>query len=210
VQLFRKVKEALPPTPAKAHYTFNLRDVARVVFGIMMVPSGAVGDDTTVISRAWTHEALRVFGDRLVDDGDRHMVASFTRAILRSTFSEDPDRLLAHLDADGDSRVDTFEEMSDLMFGDFGVTGGEDSHDEQAVGLMVESDSKGSPDGVAAALIGGEQHSGQYKELPVRTTGSALGVLQMDLGEKQKGSGGDVHAQATGAGMNVARQRQRD
>lgn len=160
VQLFRKVKEALPPTPAKAHYTFNLRDVARVVFGIMMVPSSAVGDDTAVITRAWTHESLRVFGDRLVDDGDRHMVASFARAILRSTFSEDPDRLLAHLDSDGDNRVDTFEEMSDLMFGDFGVVGGEDSHDAAAVGLMVEgggSAGASESEGIAAALIGGEQ-----------------------------------------------------
>jgi len=58
------------PTPLKSHYLFNLRDYAKVVYGVCM------GDKDTVSSleilvRLWTHECWRVFADRLINESDR-------------------------------------------------------------------------------------------------------------------------------------------
>jgi dynein heavy chain, axonemal len=36
IEIYNKIQEDLKPTPAKFHYTFNLRDVSKVIQGIMM------------------------------------------------------------------------------------------------------------------------------------------------------------------------------
>ena len=59
----------LKPIPAKSHYTFNLRDVSKVVQGVLMMKLAR--SRTGVLAKLWAHEALRVFCDRLIDDDDR-------------------------------------------------------------------------------------------------------------------------------------------
>lgn len=54
----------LLPTPTKSHYTFNLRDVSKVFQGV--TKAGGNVEDALQTVRLWTHEALRVFYDRLV------------------------------------------------------------------------------------------------------------------------------------------------
>ena len=61
---------SLLPTPAKSHYLFNLRDLAKVIFGICMGDKDTV-TSIDVIVRLWTHEVMRVFGDRLISEEDR-------------------------------------------------------------------------------------------------------------------------------------------
>lgn len=60
-QLYKKAVEQLLPTPAKSHYLFNLRDFARVVQGVMLVPSTHLKDQDQFL-RLWTHEVLRIRG----------------------------------------------------------------------------------------------------------------------------------------------------
>ncbi|EEY58342.1 dynein heavy chain [Phytophthora infestans T30-4] len=84
-QLFQRVVEGLPPTPTKCHYTFNLRDVTKLMLGIVLgtrtcgppVSSKKGGAQSTcsltaqTVVNLWAHEAIRVFRDRLMDCTDR-------------------------------------------------------------------------------------------------------------------------------------------
>ena len=63
------------PTPSKSHYTFNLRDFARVIHGVLLVPSSRLNEHEKLI-RLWIHESYRVFCDRLVNEGDRYVIWS--------------------------------------------------------------------------------------------------------------------------------------
>ncbi len=58
------------PTPAKSHYVFNLRDFARVIRGVLLVPNTVLKNEKK-LQRLWVHEVFRVFCDRMTDDADR-------------------------------------------------------------------------------------------------------------------------------------------
>lgn len=62
--IYHKITEVLRPTPAKSHYTFNLRDVSKVFQGILMA-SPQTCNDKGIMLRLWIHECMRVFHDRL-------------------------------------------------------------------------------------------------------------------------------------------------
>ncbi|CAL1534966.1 unnamed protein product, partial [Lymnaea stagnalis] len=66
ISMYNIVQKQMLPTPAKSHYTFNLRDLSKVFQGILM---GDHDENKTVkdILRLWYHECCRVFQDRLVD-----------------------------------------------------------------------------------------------------------------------------------------------
>ena len=120
----------LLPTPAKSHYTFNLRDVSRVVEGLTLQNAegiktglGGVGEHY----RLWVHETLRVFYDRLVDDEDRSWFLEYIKELTETHFGQNFNELFAHLDMDGDGTVDA-EELRHCMFGDFM---GDDEPDSQ-------------------------------------------------------------------------------
>ncbi|XP_071452908.1 dynein axonemal heavy chain 1-like [Hetaerina americana] len=84
IQVYSTILQELLPTPAKTHYTFNLRDLSKVFQGILMADPKEMAD-TSVICRLWYHECHRVFGDRLVSDQDRE----WFDAILLDRLSQD-------------------------------------------------------------------------------------------------------------------------
>ncbi|KAG7263605.1 hypothetical protein CRUP_020855, partial [Coryphaenoides rupestris] len=63
-------RKHLLPTPAKSHYTFNLRDLSKVFQGVLMAEASSVEDKVQLL-RLWYHESCRVFQDRLVSPEDR-------------------------------------------------------------------------------------------------------------------------------------------
>ncbi|KAE9095636.1 Dynein heavy chain 6, axonemal [Phytophthora fragariae] len=85
-ELFQRVVQGLLPTPSKCHYTFNLRDVTKLMQGIVLGTRGFTGSTNhnksggapqtssltaNTVVNLWAHEGIRVFRDRLMDDTDR-------------------------------------------------------------------------------------------------------------------------------------------
>jgi len=59
------VEAKLSPTARKFFYKFNLRDVSRVVEGLLMTKPEDYRGEPENIAKCWLHEAERVFKDRL-------------------------------------------------------------------------------------------------------------------------------------------------
>ncbi|KAK7127569.1 hypothetical protein R3I93_020220 [Phoxinus phoxinus] len=70
IRVYSTITSALLPTPAKSHYTFNLRDLSKVFQGILMAEAGKIENKIQLL-QLWYHESCRVFQDRLVSDEDR-------------------------------------------------------------------------------------------------------------------------------------------
>ncbi|XP_076341069.1 dynein axonemal heavy chain 12-like [Tachypleus tridentatus] len=114
-EVYHAALASLLPTPAKSHYTFNLRDFARVIQGCCLITPRGLGNNNTLI-RLWVHEVFRVFYDRLTDDEDRHWLFSLLQNCVRSHFKETFDSLFPHFLRAGQVTEDA---MGNLMFGSY-------------------------------------------------------------------------------------------
>ena len=69
IEIYNKISVELRATPAKFHYTFNLRDVSKVIQGILTShPKSCFSAE--LMQKLWVNEITRVFGDRLIDETD--------------------------------------------------------------------------------------------------------------------------------------------
>ncbi|KAF4799422.1 Dynein heavy chain 7, axonemal [Turdus rufiventris] len=118
LEVYKEAIKNLLPTPAKSHYTFNLRDFSRVIHGCLLIKKSAV-ENKHVMIRLFVHEVFRVFYDRLVEDEDRAWLFNLVKDIVREHFKEAFDKVFAHL-KEGKSPV-TEENMRSLCFGDYMV-----------------------------------------------------------------------------------------
>ncbi|XP_034243583.1 dynein heavy chain 3, axonemal isoform X2 [Thrips palmi] len=105
------------PTPAKSHYTFNLRDFARVIKGIVLVPSSHLGDIDKLF-RLWTHETYRVFYDRLIDDADRKTFFEMLRSTCKTHLRTPLEKVLHDIIPDGENELKD-EHIRGLFFGNY-------------------------------------------------------------------------------------------
>eukprot|EP00931_Biecheleriopsis_adriatica_P034701 TRINITY_DN20021_c0_g4_i1.p1 TRINITY_DN20021_c0_g4~~TRINITY_DN20021_c0_g4_i1.p1 ORF type:complete len:4150 (-),score=1074.99 TRINITY_DN20021_c0_g4_i1:152-12580(-) len=69
VDVYNAISENMLPTPAKSHYTFNLRDLAKVNQGICLCTKNSLPAAEDLI-KCWAHECQRVFKDRLINVSD--------------------------------------------------------------------------------------------------------------------------------------------
>ncbi len=70
IHIYNQMLAEMLPTPSKSHYTFNLRDVSRVMQGVLQITPPKAPDPDAFL-RLWAHETCRVFCDRLVVEKDR-------------------------------------------------------------------------------------------------------------------------------------------
>ncbi|KAH8608939.1 putative Dynein heavy chain N terminal region 2 domain1 [Trypanosoma vivax] len=83
VDIFNKLRELMRPKPATPHYTFNLRDLAKVFQGVTQV-TPRVCRVRASVTRLWIHEVLRCFYDRLATKEDRQY---FTEELMMDSIS---------------------------------------------------------------------------------------------------------------------------
>jgi dynein heavy chain len=79
IELYERIAAELLPTPAKSHYTFNLRDLSKVFQGILMARAESLDDEGLL--KLWAHESSRVFRDRLICTADQDW---FDTAVCRA------------------------------------------------------------------------------------------------------------------------------
>lgn len=114
---YRAVMESLLPTPQKTHYAFNLRDFSRVIQGVLLCRPSESFNRASLI-RLWSHEALRVFSDRLIDDTDRSWFHGHLEGMCSKKFNCSFHDIFQHL-GNENSRDITMDAMRGLVFGDF-------------------------------------------------------------------------------------------
>jgi dynein heavy chain len=103
VMIYKRVSEDFRPTPAKSHYTYNLRDVSKVFQGIARSSPKGIRAENEMI-KLWAHEVLRVFADRLIDQEDRDKFDILLKDVLKDKFKREWDKLV---------------EVEPLLFGSF-------------------------------------------------------------------------------------------
>ncbi|KAJ3027001.1 UNVERIFIED_CONTAM: Dynein heavy chain 6, axonemal, partial [Siphonaria sp. JEL0065] len=86
VEIYHSMCTQLLPTPAKSHYTFNLRDLSKVVQGILQFQPANVTTKAD-IAKAFIHESSRVFHDRLIDEADRLFFFKLVSELVDRNFS---------------------------------------------------------------------------------------------------------------------------
>ncbi|XP_060076356.1 dynein axonemal heavy chain 1-like, partial [Ylistrum balloti] len=111
INVYNEISSQLLPTPAKSHYTFNLRDLSRVFQGMLMLEPGKI-ESLDDILKLWYHESCRVFQDRLVNDEDRNWFDNLMKEKMKSDFNLEFDKVVDKLP---------------ILFGDFISPGAGDS-----------------------------------------------------------------------------------
>eukprot|EP00961_Rhodomonas_salina_P154652 2083222-Rhodomonas_salina.1 len=90
IEIYEKISAEMLPTPAKSHYTFNLRDLSKVFQGILSCKVMNC-PNAQVFAKLWTHENQRVFQDRLINTEDKDIFARWLHELLKRKFSMDWD-----------------------------------------------------------------------------------------------------------------------
>jgi dynein heavy chain, axonemal len=105
--VYKTISAQLLPTPAKSHYTFNLRDLSKIFQGMTMVEAKVLPVRTYIkeiklfefISfgfleksiesclKLWYHENCRVFQDRLINDEDREWFNNLLKEKMKSDYN---------------------------------------------------------------------------------------------------------------------------
>ena len=126
MDVYKAAVSTFLPTPSKSHYVFNLRDFARVVFGVLLVPKTHMSEGDKLI-RLWVHEVYRVFSDRLTDENDKLKFFEIVKDTTQQQFKISLDKLLRHLAPRGQLEDDN---IRGLFFGDYMTSGDMRAYDE--------------------------------------------------------------------------------
>ena len=106
--IYRNIEKELLPTPEKSHYTFNLRDMSKVIQGMLGGNNKCITSKNDLLI-LWVHECRRVFQDRMINNKDR----SWFEGQLQTLMAE-------HFDTQW---KDVFPETDLIFYGDYSVPG---------------------------------------------------------------------------------------
>jgi len=95
IDLYNYIEQTLLPTPDRSHYTFNLRDMANVFQGVCSSEAKKITEYTSIV-KLWAHENLRVFGDRLINDGDGKLLSGAINEKIQKDFNLEPSQVFEH------------------------------------------------------------------------------------------------------------------
>jgi dynein heavy chain len=104
LKLYNSILAALPATPSKFHYLFNLRDLSRVYEGLCLTSLDKF-DTRESFVRLWRNEALRVFSDRLISKEDRKFVSDKLTELIAEFYPEEAFSALSNPLVFGDFKV---------------------------------------------------------------------------------------------------------
>eukprot|EP01059_Diplonema_ambulator_P016442 TRINITY_DN279_c0_g1_i2.p1 TRINITY_DN279_c0_g1~~TRINITY_DN279_c0_g1_i2.p1 ORF type:complete len:4165 (+),score=1710.28 TRINITY_DN279_c0_g1_i2:209-12703(+) len=119
MSIYHLLCEKLPPTPAKFHYIFNLRDLSRVYEGLCRTTPDRF-ETVGQLIRVWRNEVLRVFHDRMPDVDDKLVVVSKIKQLVNEGFAGEESFILADpilfgdfADFESDERLCLYDDMGD-------------------------------------------------------------------------------------------------
>jgi dynein heavy chain len=98
MNLYRTVCKDFRPLPGKAHYLFNLRDLSKVVQGILSVHESELTDSkvsvNSKLAKLFVYESRRVFSDRFVDQRDKEEFNRILRHVIVEPLQEPYEKLI--------------------------------------------------------------------------------------------------------------------
>ncbi|XP_070257562.1 dynein axonemal heavy chain 14 [Myotis yumanensis] len=83
--IYYQVCQNMLTTPTKCHYLFNLRDIFKLLLGLLQADR-AVIDSKEMAALFFVHEAARVFHDRLVEHAEKRLFYQFLSKELENYF----------------------------------------------------------------------------------------------------------------------------
>lgn len=93
IDVYATVVRDLLPTPSKSHYTFNLRDLAKVFQGMLMADVKKMSTKEQ-LARLWVHECKRVFDDRLTCEEDHVWLKELMKSKVEGQFGMDWEKVV--------------------------------------------------------------------------------------------------------------------
>ncbi|XP_011359187.1 dynein heavy chain 14, axonemal [Pteropus vampyrus] len=83
--VYYQVCQSMLPTPAKCHYMFNLRDMFKLLLGLLQAEKSVV-NSKDMVALFFVHEATRVFHDRLIEHTEKGLFYQFLSKELENYF----------------------------------------------------------------------------------------------------------------------------
>eukprot|EP00928_Gymnodinium_smaydae_P017340 TRINITY_DN16627_c1_g2_i1.p1 TRINITY_DN16627_c1_g2~~TRINITY_DN16627_c1_g2_i1.p1 ORF type:complete len:2315 (-),score=450.26 TRINITY_DN16627_c1_g2_i1:520-6690(-) len=87
VVVYQTISKDMLPTPAKSHYTFNLRDLSKVQQGICLCSKQSLASAEDLM-KCWAHECQRVFQDRLINAADQRWFTELLHTTMEQEFKK--------------------------------------------------------------------------------------------------------------------------
>ncbi|XP_003791058.1 dynein heavy chain 14, axonemal [Otolemur garnettii] len=83
--IYHQVRQNMLPTPTKCHYMFNLRDLFKLLVGLLQAEKVVI-NSREMAARLFIHEATRVFCDRLNDSTEQELFFQLIAKEFRTYF----------------------------------------------------------------------------------------------------------------------------